>query len=155
METQCRFCFDYDDLSNLITPCGCRGSIGYVHKSCLKIWIETNHHVKCTICSQYYTNIRVRWRKNIWDWLSDEPQMVLQCIASSIGGFISFTQVKCWWRVVLSQPASFRKSVFIVGLAFCTLKLSLLYSRLIHSFYIDFQNYRLAQNAMLIEVIDY
>ena len=34
----CRICFAKDNLVSI--PCDCSGSIGYVHKACLKIWIR-------------------------------------------------------------------------------------------------------------------
>merc|ERR1711913_21495 len=51
----CRICFqDLVDPDNpLISPCRCSGSIGYVHRKCLRKWIEVNYAVdfpKCEIC---------------------------------------------------------------------------------------------------------
>jgi hypothetical protein len=35
---QCRFCLENDEISNLIQPCGCKGSSAYVHLQCLYKW---------------------------------------------------------------------------------------------------------------------
>merc|ERR1711874_447556 len=55
----CRICFqDIEDSGNpLISPCRCSGSIGFVHRKCLRKWIEVNFALdfpKCEICNFPY-----------------------------------------------------------------------------------------------------
>lgn len=55
---QCRICMqDSFSLSDLITPCNCRGSLRFVHPTCLAMWIANcpahrihNHHICCELC---------------------------------------------------------------------------------------------------------
>ena len=47
----CHICYDEGDI---ISPCNCKGSIGYVHKTCLEQWIQTSHSNKCPICKIEY-----------------------------------------------------------------------------------------------------
>ena len=42
-EGHCRICLESGH--KLIQPCGCRGTVGYVHSDCLKIWIERKEQV--------------------------------------------------------------------------------------------------------------
>lgn len=41
-DVKCKICYLYrnpiDSTCDLISPCGCKGSIKYVHKTCLKLW---------------------------------------------------------------------------------------------------------------------
>lgn len=72
---ECRFCLEPGTLDNrenpLLTPCACKGSSGYVHKTCLWHWRQTdvreNQDIKCPVClSHYDTNIvRMYKRENI------------------------------------------------------------------------------------------
>ncbi len=34
----CRFCYEVDPVDDLCEPCGCRGSIGAIHRACLARW---------------------------------------------------------------------------------------------------------------------
>lgn len=46
----------------IIAPCDCKGSIKYVHKSCLKQWVlhSPNFPMKCQLCLQSYSIKTVR-----------------------------------------------------------------------------------------------
>lgn len=55
----CRFCLHEEGENNkdqLITPCKCKGSMRYVHASCLSRWRSTNNASldKCTLCNCRY-----------------------------------------------------------------------------------------------------
>ncbi|KAI8088934.1 uncharacterized protein BX664DRAFT_331755 [Halteromyces radiatus] len=57
--TVCKICLAKDDLSALISPCKCSGSIKYVHPSCMKSWrlalLECGREkdlYRCTLCQQ-------------------------------------------------------------------------------------------------------
>lgn len=51
---QCRFCLDVDSLSNLISPCECKGSCKYVHNTCLINWYQhrPDRGFVCGTCQQ-------------------------------------------------------------------------------------------------------
>lgn len=47
----CRYCLE--DEGEFVSPCRCRGSVGFVHEKCLNRWIETiaaDKNVCCPIC---------------------------------------------------------------------------------------------------------
>lgn len=60
--TLCRIClyFENDTLkkNDLISPCGCKGSVKYVHKSCLQVWRYRGKRLKiikmCEQCKMDY-----------------------------------------------------------------------------------------------------
>ena len=55
-EKQCRICLEEE--GELITVCGCRGSIKYVHKDCIMNWqkVAPSEELKmiCQLCKQPY-----------------------------------------------------------------------------------------------------
>lgn len=54
----CKICFltqnPFDNTEDLIAPCSCKGSIKYVHKTCLRLWRFKGKHIreikKCEQC---------------------------------------------------------------------------------------------------------
>ncbi len=57
---QCRFCFEETSTPQnpLIEPCACRGSVQYIHTSCLRRWIlqdPTQNTTHCSICHTPFT----------------------------------------------------------------------------------------------------
>lgn len=52
----CNICREEDELDNLLTPCGCRGSLGHVHFKCIKVWIETSGNDICGLCKRTCNN---------------------------------------------------------------------------------------------------
>ena len=69
----CRICYGncnpFNGMSDLISPCACKGSVKYVHGTCLKIWRYKNNVFKelktCEQCKTPYKNIggehRYQW----------------------------------------------------------------------------------------------
>jgi hypothetical protein len=61
-ERVCKFCYSHTNPLNmkddLISPCNCKGSIGYVHGVCLKMWRYQSKNIKdirkCEQCASYY-----------------------------------------------------------------------------------------------------
>ena len=37
-EAVCRICYGEGSCSDIVEPCACRGSVRWVHKSCLQSW---------------------------------------------------------------------------------------------------------------------
>ena len=57
----CKIWFETQETGRLISPCRCIGSMGYVHETWLKIWIEEQESANrpnCEIC-QYTYNIEI------------------------------------------------------------------------------------------------
>ena len=51
----CRFCFeDENDDSKIISPCMCKGSMKYVHHTCLIKWIQSSSKYFCPVCKYNY-----------------------------------------------------------------------------------------------------
>jgi hypothetical protein len=52
---ECRVCFEEDDEEQLIAPCSCKGTSKFIHKACLKMWIEASrNNKKCPSCKSAY-----------------------------------------------------------------------------------------------------
>ena len=56
---ECRICYEGEKLNDiLISPCKCKGTSKYIHKSCLSKWrnlnIDGDAYKKCMECKQAY-----------------------------------------------------------------------------------------------------
>ena len=51
---ECRICQAEDLLSNLDSPCDCKGSLQYVHPDCLQKWANEKGSLACEICTATY-----------------------------------------------------------------------------------------------------
>lgn len=61
LETKCKICYSKEDPvspnDDLISPCNCKGTLKYVHKSCLKMWRYKSQYYsakKCLQCRTFY-----------------------------------------------------------------------------------------------------
>jgi hypothetical protein len=52
--SQCRFCLADEKPQNLIAPCICKGSLQYVHETCLQEWykVEPERGLSCAVCKE-------------------------------------------------------------------------------------------------------
>ncbi|XP_073149862.1 uncharacterized protein [Henckelia pumila] len=98
---ECRICHDEDDNSNMDTPCSCRGSLKYAHRTCVQRWCNEKGDTICEICHQQfrpdytappplfsYGGIPVNFRGN-WEILRRDlhaPQFM--SMASTDGSFL-------------------------------------------------------------------
>ena len=57
-EHLCRICFVGSD-EQLNRVCGCKGTMAFVHRTCLENWIKTNLSQNCNICNETYTGLKV------------------------------------------------------------------------------------------------
>ena len=91
---QCRICLEEDEISNMISPCLCRGHMKYVHRDCLNQWRvlsglpDSNN--TCPTCKFKY-----RFEDN-----QQDCHILLQCvnslidiIADSLAGFLIINQL--------------------------------------------------------------
>ena len=54
---ECRICLETS--GELISLCGCNGSLKYVHKNCIEQWIAYNGNINiCELCNKEY-NIQI------------------------------------------------------------------------------------------------
>ena len=59
---ECRVCFETEKESeeSLLSPCRCKGSIGYVHLTCLELSLERTRLAMCELCHHTYSISRER-----------------------------------------------------------------------------------------------
>ena len=66
----CRFCIEYDQITDMIIPRKCKGSIRYVDIECLAHWIKTNGTDTCNIyLSNYNRILYIKRVKNLVHYL--------------------------------------------------------------------------------------
>lgn len=103
VEKSCRFCLacDHSLERPLIAPCGCKGSMKYVHRQCLDEWrvqcFNPKALVQCTICStpfqiRHVSNRQAHHSWKIWLALDIMSFIVLRLLtffaAACIMGFV-------------------------------------------------------------------
>ncbi|EPR79993.1 hypothetical protein SLOPH_1736 [Spraguea lophii 42_110] len=86
-EAICKICYfdinPIDSSRDLIAPCGCRGSIKYVHKSCLRMWRFKGKNIKeIKTCEQCYCEYNV-----------DEDRLPHFLFIKAVTGFVIFIMV--------------------------------------------------------------
>ena len=53
----CKYCLLDEDQNDMISPCSCKGTNGYVHRNCLETWIKSDiniHKEKCRECNYVF-----------------------------------------------------------------------------------------------------
>lgn len=68
-DKMCRICYEEDEeISKLISPCACKGTMAFIHVHCLKKWIETKNVLyddyKCEQCKEKLTLQRTYKEEN-------------------------------------------------------------------------------------------
>ncbi|XP_066122857.1 E3 ubiquitin-protein ligase MARCHF2 isoform X3 [Saccopteryx bilineata] len=65
----CRICHEGANGESLLSPCGCTGTLGAVHKSCLEKWLSSSNTSYCELC---HTEFAVEKRpRPLTEWLKD------------------------------------------------------------------------------------
>ena len=68
-QNECRICFESSRQESMVSPCDCCGSMKFVHKHCLLMWINTSHRLKCQVCGiQLRCQLTVK-RPNLWTFI--------------------------------------------------------------------------------------
>ena len=80
----CRICHSSEDNKDLFSPCHCRGSMAYVHRSCLKSWIASSGRQKCEVCGHQW-NSRVIVTK-IMNYI--EGHLIILIVTSTFSAFL-------------------------------------------------------------------
>ena len=86
---ECRICAGEAD-TPLISPCGCRGTVGWVHSGCLQQWRRANtlQSRYCSVCGQEYNCIRevgfLDYLAAQWESRSRSP---LRAVAAAAAAF--------------------------------------------------------------------
>lgn len=58
--TVCRICHTNNSSENLISPCYCKGSMAYVHLSCLERWLNQSSRSYCELCMYHYNAVETQ-----------------------------------------------------------------------------------------------
>jgi hypothetical protein len=81
---ECRFCLSEGEPDDpFLEPCACRGSAGFVHRSCLAKWRETDvrpdQDRKCPVCLTQYRSdvVKIYPRERVPDYRSTGYQRLL------------------------------------------------------------------------------
>lgn len=75
----CRICFDDNKDEPIITPCHCKGTVAFVHRSCLEKWLAESNTTSCELCHHIYETERVpkyTAAQSIWKWFRNQPQQL-------------------------------------------------------------------------------
>ena len=97
-KNECRICFDIGTANDpLITPCDCKGTSAYIHKSCLNNWRQFNIGApaweRCMECRGKYTFYsKYPTEKFFYNELSKLP---LLYFAESVAGFSGTLLIWC------------------------------------------------------------
>ncbi|CAG9769914.1 unnamed protein product [Ceutorhynchus assimilis] len=71
VSVRCRICYDNEKPEELMAPCQCKGTMAFVHRSCLETWLGESGLTYCELCSQSFTTERTpkyTSTKSIWTW---------------------------------------------------------------------------------------
>ncbi|CAG5094221.1 Oidioi.mRNA.OKI2018_I69.XSR.g13361.t1.cds [Oikopleura dioica] len=74
----CRFCMNPGD--NLIVPCNCKGSMKFVHNSCLIKWIIHSDKKQCEICKYEYQIKESRRPIYLWGFSGVSRTDIRRCV---------------------------------------------------------------------------
>lgn len=70
--TVCRICQTNTANEILISPCYCKGSMAYVHLSCLEKWLNQSSRSYCELCKYQYNAVETKrygfW-EGLWLWI--------------------------------------------------------------------------------------
>ncbi|XP_018570958.1 E3 ubiquitin-protein ligase MARCH2-like [Anoplophora glabripennis] len=68
----CRICHTNTVNEGLISPCNCKGSLAYVHLSCLERWLNQSSRSYCELCLYQYnatSTKRYKLCEGFWLWI--------------------------------------------------------------------------------------
>ncbi|XKL68556.1 hypothetical protein PGB90_004047 [Kerria lacca] len=76
-EKICRICrlSGYKTKEELVSPCACKGTLAYIHRTCLEKWLKRSGTTYCELCRFTYTvKIVEKYSKinSVRKWLTDE-----------------------------------------------------------------------------------
>lgn len=73
----CRICYDDSSQEILVVPCNCKGTMAFVHKSCLERWLAESNSSVCELCHfRYITERATRYTASeaICKWLRNTDE---------------------------------------------------------------------------------
>eukprot|EP00928_Gymnodinium_smaydae_P032338 TRINITY_DN23449_c0_g1_i1.p1 TRINITY_DN23449_c0_g1~~TRINITY_DN23449_c0_g1_i1.p1 ORF type:complete len:733 (+),score=53.40 TRINITY_DN23449_c0_g1_i1:49-2247(+) len=57
---ECRICNGGPDDGEILRPCGCAGTMAFVHRRCAVEWVTRTQSPQCPICRQRYSDVALR-----------------------------------------------------------------------------------------------
>lgn len=85
----CRICMEPD---NLVSICGCQGTMEFVHKECIRKWHEVSNATKCELCRQPF---RMTFRKK-----EKDEDLCGITVWLCIGSVLALTHAFMLWRQI-------------------------------------------------------
>ncbi|XP_060527868.1 E3 ubiquitin-protein ligase MARCHF2-like isoform X2 [Cylas formicarius] len=73
----CRICYESEKVEELVAPCYCKGSVAYVHRSCLDQWLSESGTTNCELCHQMFRReklAKTNHFRSICHWLKNGPR---------------------------------------------------------------------------------
>ncbi|KAK2581078.1 hypothetical protein KPH14_006120 [Odynerus spinipes] len=68
----CRICHSNAVKEPLLSPCRCKGTLAYVHLSCLERWLNQSCRSYCELCLYHFNaveTLRYRWTESLRIWI--------------------------------------------------------------------------------------
>ncbi|XP_016018564.2 E3 ubiquitin-protein ligase MARCHF2 isoform X6 [Rousettus aegyptiacus] len=93
----CRICHEGANGESLLSLCGCTGTLGAVHKSCLERWLSSSNTSYCELC---HTEFAVEKRpRPLTEWLKDPgPRTEKRTLCCDMVSFRYHCQLYTEWR---------------------------------------------------------
>ncbi|CAJ0565467.1 unnamed protein product, partial [Mesorhabditis spiculigera] len=102
----CRIC--QSETGDMVRPCGCAGTMGDIHETCLSKWVTQSHRDSCEICHENYARSGAVF-KRIRQW--EKPKFdALDVISLAILGGLGSCLYYLW---LLMQERLFKERIFI------------------------------------------
>ncbi|XP_076823974.1 E3 ubiquitin-protein ligase MARCHF8-like [Clavelina lepadiformis] len=103
----CRICHCESDagMGPLIAPCNCKGTLAYVHHSCLQQWIKSSDLKHCELCGFHFSMDSKLKPFTKWEKLSMSTSERRKLIFSAIFHIIAITCVVWSMYVLIDRTA--------------------------------------------------
>jgi len=107
-EKTCKYCLENETENDLISPCDCKGTQKWVHRTCLDKWRTTisldifhDHFYQCELCYKKFQFEHVILHRTLWE--NVYPFLITLVEFLIVGGifFGSCFGVGCWYVTAL------------------------------------------------------
>jgi len=107
-EDFCRICHCEADneIGRLISPCRCKGTLKYVHQSCLQQWIKSSDCKHCELCGYHFAMNTKLKPLSKWEKLSMSTSERRKIICSVLFHLVAITCVVWSLYVLIERTAS-------------------------------------------------
>jgi hypothetical protein len=106
---ECRCCKEPDDRHNLMSPCASSGSLKYIHRNCLRQWMEMSSDSRaCNICKTEYSVQVIKVAKSCLKFVCQDFAHVICFLCSLIFTALLFVALIHLLVMNLSQLNDYR-----------------------------------------------